>query len=365
MQQRPSKAVRKIDAGSFKDHLEACQVTVSLSLWMASERLHESPLPPRIASGPIQVLERHLDEIDVATGGRAEQEVLGDRASRRHEAFWQTAGGFVLEQPPRSLRQPEVAGRPGVHESTVTFQQLHHGSVLPGVRFVHRRARGVDVRVRVCSMLQQDLRHGGLARDRALTERLAPGVDDLLESIHAFALIGVESEVEQQGQHLWPARRHRVSDEPPLAGQRAFPVTRPQPAGVACRDCPTGRSLRATPEQHLRELRDQTRPVGRARIAFAPDKIQRGLACRGAHIHVRAAIDQPGAQPSPQVRGGPMERGHPSLRILYLDESWMRVKRPDHRLFVAALKCVHQIGRHRRIRGSGRGRASHGALRLE
>ena len=175
VQQRSSKTVRKIDTGSFQDHLEARQVTVALGFWMASERLHEPPLPPGIASGPIQVLERHPDEIDVAAGGRAEQELLGDRAARRHQAFLQTAGGFVFEQPPQSLRQPEVAGRPRVHESTVTFQELHHGSILPGVRFIHRRAGGVDVRVRAGSLLQQDFRHDGLTQDRALTERLAPG----------------------------------------------------------------------------------------------------------------------------------------------------------------------------------------------
>ena len=84
MQQRSSKAVRKIDAGSFQDHVEACQVTVALSLWMTAERLHEPPLPARIASGPIQVLKRHLDELDVAAGGRAGQELFGDRAARRH-----------------------------------------------------------------------------------------------------------------------------------------------------------------------------------------------------------------------------------------------------------------------------------------
>jgi hypothetical protein len=89
---------------------------------MAAERLHEPPLPPNIASGPVQVIERHPDEIDVAAGGRAEQQFLGDRAARRHQAGLQTAGGFVLEHLPQSLRQPEIAGRPRVHESTVTFQ---------------------------------------------------------------------------------------------------------------------------------------------------------------------------------------------------------------------------------------------------
>ena len=132
VQQRSSKAGRKIDAGSFKDHLEACQVTVALSLWMTSERLHEPPLPARITPGPLQVLERHLDELDVAAGGRGEEKLLGDGATRRHDALLQTAGGFVVEQPPQSLGQPEVAGRPCVHESTVTFQQLHHRSTPAG-----------------------------------------------------------------------------------------------------------------------------------------------------------------------------------------------------------------------------------------
>ena len=71
------------------------------------------------------------DELDVAAGGRAEEKLLGDRAARRHDAFLQTSGSFIVEQPPQSIGQPEVAGCPCIHESAVTFEQLHHRPILP------------------------------------------------------------------------------------------------------------------------------------------------------------------------------------------------------------------------------------------
>jgi hypothetical protein len=46
----------------FQDHSEARRIAVALGLWMAAERLH--------------------NEVDVATGGRAEQQLLGDRLGR-------------------------------------------------------------------------------------------------------------------------------------------------------------------------------------------------------------------------------------------------------------------------------------------
>jgi hypothetical protein len=114
----------------------------------------------------------------------------------------QAAGGFVLEQPPQSLRQPKVASRPYIHESTVAFQQRHHVAIVLGICFIHRRAGGINVRVRGRSVLQQDFRHSVLTQDRALPERLTPGVHDLLELGDALALVGVEPEVEQQRQHV-------------------------------------------------------------------------------------------------------------------------------------------------------------------
>ena len=130
MQQRSSQAGWKIHAGSVKDHPEACQVTLALSLGMTPERLHEPPLPARITLGPLQVLERHLDELDVAAGGRGEEKLLGDGATRWHDALLQTSGSFIVEELLQPLGQPKVAGCTCIHEPAVAFEQLHHRPLL-------------------------------------------------------------------------------------------------------------------------------------------------------------------------------------------------------------------------------------------
>ena len=67
---------------------------------------------------------------------------------------------------------------------------------------VESRAGRVHVRIRIRPVLQQDLRHRHVPRDRALAQRIAPRRYDIVDPLEDAGFISIEAEFEHEAQHV-------------------------------------------------------------------------------------------------------------------------------------------------------------------
>ena len=108
-------------------------------------------------------------------------------------------------------------------------------------------------------MGQQYLGHRQLARDRALPQRFARCRHEFFQPSDTPGFVGIESQFEQERQHVGPIGRDGMADEAVAVLERAVGVARSQPGNISRRNGGVGRPSR----RDLRRRRAEPAPVER------------------------------------------------------------------------------------------------------
>jgi hypothetical protein len=214
VEQRSSEGPGYVSAGAFEDHSKTLDEPFTIAIFMLPQRSPQHAVPSHVARGPIDLVESHSNQINMpAIGGKLEHR---DNyfATRVNDAFGQSPGALVLEQLPNAIGQSKKGGSDRVNDSTVPFKQLHHVRIVARECLVHRARGGIDIRVRVRTVVEEDLGHDDVPADRALAQWIAPRIHHVVEAANALALIGIMPRVQKRPQDLGPIRAHGARDRP-------------------------------------------------------------------------------------------------------------------------------------------------------
>src|SRR5262245_61097780 len=200
--------------------------------------------------------------------------------------------------------------------AAIALEELNHFPVNPAVSFRHGISARVHAGIWIGATLEQHLGHFVLAGAGAVPERHAPAKHHIItpELDHADALIGIESEIQQQRENLRPIMTHRDSQQ--TAGildrirQRTFSVTGAQPFCVSERGYSEYSHWRAMRSQELRQ-RAKFLCVAFARAVRGC--IQRSEVVPTAWGRIGAMIEQPSNNLDSQLASAGMQWS-PALR---------------------------------------------------
>ena len=108
-----------------REALDGLTLLSGIVVRVAGDRPPQHPEPSRVVGRPVDVLERHADDVGAEGAGAAPQELLGDGAAGEvvlREVRIDLAG----EHPARDLRLPRVPRRAGIDPSSVLLDERDH-----------------------------------------------------------------------------------------------------------------------------------------------------------------------------------------------------------------------------------------------
>jgi hypothetical protein len=130
------------------------------------QRRCEHAEPTHILSWPVDALQRHPHDLGGSSVPAETKQVFDNRSFRKCDVPGKNAALLIGQNFPGQLRLTIERSCICRYKSPSRPQQIHHLPLLMAVCAVHRRSAGIDVDVRVCAMIKEQIcnltqSHGG------------------------------------------------------------------------------------------------------------------------------------------------------------------------------------------------------------